>query len=517
MLHKARRLARHLKHCAKTALLGPQILAFVPALTLGGYWFGGEGVLLFMAILIPALLGLVGIFTPMGSGPAKPRPRDPVTDLPLREELEERLGKFLEKEEKTGLRTACVVVVIDEFQSCEAMHGTAATDEVLRQATDRLRGVVRGSDVVARLDGPCFGIALSPVRRIDLESLIQLSARMQEAMAHAIVIDGLRVFVTASIGFCLPRRDAERTGTACLGAAEAALADAQSHGNGTIRAFSSQPQRKRLHQSGLIDEVSEALGKGEVKPWFQPQVSTDTGEVTGMEALARWEHPERGIILPGIFLPAIAAAGLNERLSEIMLYHSLTALQNWDRAGLQVPSVSVNFSGDELSDPKLIEKTRWELDRFDLAPERLTVEILETVIDGAQDDVVTRNVAELSKLGCNIDLDDFGTGHASIAHIRRFRVGRIKIDRAFVTRIDADREQQQMLTAILEMANQLEIETLAEGVETVGEHALLAQLGCGHVQGYSIARPMPFGDTIEWLREHDRKLDAQPKITRQTG
>ena len=182
-----------------------------------------------------------------------------------------------------------------------------------------------------------------------------------------------------------------------------------------------------------------------------------------------------------------------------------------------MPNVSVNFSGDELSDPKLIDKTRWELDRFDLAPQRLTVEILETVIDGAQNDIVTRNVADLAKLGCNIDLDDFGTGHASIAHIRRFRVGRIKIDRTFVTRIDADREQQQMLTAILEMANQLEIETLAEGVETVGEHALLAQLGCGHVQGYSIARPMPFGDTIGWLREHSRKLEEQPKITRQTG
>ena len=517
MPHTARRLARHMKHCAKTALFGPQILAFVPALTLGGYWYGGEGVLLFMAILIPALLGLVGLFTPMAPAPAKPRPRDPVTDLPLREELEQRLDKLLKKEENSGMRTACIVVAIDEFSSCETMHGTAATDEILRQASDRLHGVVRGSDLVARLDGPSFGIALSPVRRIDLESLIQLATRMQETLAQAILIDGLRVFVTASIGFCLPRRDAERSGAACLDAAEAALADAQSQGNGVIRAFSSQPQRKRLHQSGLIGEVSSALEGGELKPWFQPQVSTNTGEVTGMEALARWEHPDRGIILPGVFLPAIAAAGLNERLNEIILFHALSALRNWDQAGLHVPSVSVNFSGDELSDPKLIDKTRWELDRFDLAPDRLTVEILESVIDGAQDDIVTRNVAELSKMGCHIDLDDFGTGHASIAHIRRFRVGRIKIDRAFVTRIDADREQQQMLTAILEMANQLEIDTLAEGVEAVGEHALLAQLGCGHVQGYSISRPMPFEDTIEWLREHGRKLEDPPKITRKTG
>ena len=139
-----------------------------------------------------------------------------------------------------------------------------------------------------------------------------------------------------------------------------------------------------------------------------------------------------------------------------------------------------------------------DLDRFDLTPERLTVEVLETVIADMGDDIITRNIAGLATLGCAIDLDDFGTGHASIANIRRFAVGRIKIDRSFIMKVDTDPEQQRMVSAILTMAEQLGLETLGEGVETVGEHAMLAQLGCGHIQGYGLARPMPFEDTLDW-------------------
>ena len=143
--------------------------------------------------------------------------------------------------------------------------------------------------------------------------------------------------------------------------------------------------------------------------------------------------------------------------------------------------------------------------------------MLETVIARSANDTITRNIAQLAEMGCGIDLDDFGTGHASISNIRRFSVSRIKIDRSFVTHIDTDRQQQQMLTAILEMADRLDITTLAEGVESAGEHALLAQLGCGHVQGYSIARPMPFADTLEWMKTHRAKLDERPLISRETG
>ncbi len=511
------RYTSHFLGAAKTALVGPQILAFVPAVTLGGYWFGGEGVLLFMAIVLPALFGLVGMFTPM-----QPRRRyrgavDPITRLPMREALVRALDTAFEEEHETGLRVGALMLEIDEFEQHRQQHGDAAADNILTQVGDRIQSTMREGDTIARPEKSIFAIALAPARRCDLETMIQIAARLQSAISEPVIIDGLRLFLTVSVGFCAPRRASEKNGQVCLEAAEAALAEAQASGPAAIRAWSSQPRRKRVLRTGLVGEVAEALESGQIRPWFQPQICTDTGEVSGIEALARWEHPDRGTILPGAFLPAISAAGLNDRLSEVILFHSLAAMQTWDKNSVPIPCVGVNFSSDELSDPKLCDRIRWELDRFDLSPRRLTIEVLETVIARSANDTITRNIARLAEFGCGIDLDDFGTGHASIANIRRFSVNRIKIDRSFVTRVDSDRQQQQMLTAILEMAERLGVDTLAEGVETPEEHAILSQLGCGHVQGYSIAKPMPFAKCEEWLIDHRQTLADQPRIAGKTG
>jgi EAL domain-containing protein (putative c-di-GMP-specific phosphodiesterase class I) len=196
----------------------------------------------------------------------------------------------------------------------------------------------------------------------------------------------------------------------------------------------------------------------------------------------------------------------------LILSESLRALQKWDNSGHHIPRVSKNFSSQELEDPNICEKLRWELDRYDLEPDRLCVEILEDVIATSDNHIIVRNISALAELGCYIDLDDFGTGHASITNIRRFAVHRIKIDRSFITRVDRDREQQNMVTAVLTMAERLELDTLAEGVETIGEHAMLAQLGCGHVQGFSVARPMPFDETINWIPGHIAKISETPVL-----
>ena len=497
--------------------MGPQILAFIPALMLGGYWFGGEGVLLFMAIFLPGVLGLVSLFSPVKQASSMVGPVDPITRLPMRDVVVTALDRAFCNEAASGMRTAAIVLELDEFEAFAEQHGQVAADTVLIQTALRIESTLRDGDRVSRPEKSRFVIALAPARRVDLESLIQIAARLQSAIANPIQIDGLRAFLTASIGFCIPRRSSEKSGTVCLEAAEHALFEAQSSGTAAIRAYAAHPLKKPIVRSGLVGEVADALENGQIIPWFQPQISTDTGDITGMEALARWQHPDRGVVLPGAFLPAIAAVGMNERLSEVILHNALTALQKWDEAGANVPNVGVNFSSDELSDPRLCDKIRWELDRFDKSPDRLTIEVLETVIARSANDTITRNIAQLAEMGCGIDLDDFGTGHASISNIRRFSVSRIKIDRSFVTHIDTDRQQQQMLTAILEMADRLDITTLAEGVESAGEHALLAQLGCGHVQGYSIARPMPFADTLEWMKTHRAKLDERPLISRETG
>ncbi len=491
------------------AVMGPQLAAFLPAIMLGAYWFGGEGVLLTTAVIVPALIAFVGLLSRTGGSAGR---RDSVTGLPGRVQLVQVLGTMpapglaMPDEERIAL-----VVEVDNFSGLEHQYGDDGIEAIRRATADRIAGVLREHDFVAALGRGRFGIALGKTPRVDLETMIQLSGRLQEALAAPIALGGTRVLVTACVGFALPSRVPDQTGDAFLAAAESALDEAQKSGPGSVRAFSKGMRPRVSAPDNVTKEVVKALEEGQIQPWFQPQISTDTGELTGFEALARWDHPEKGMIAPGAFLPAVARAGLFERLGEVILFHALSAIRDWDSAGLTVPTVAVNFSPEELRNPKLFDKVRWELDRFEIAPRRLTIEILEDVVAQSDDDTTTRNIAALSRLGCSIDLDDFGTGHASISNIRRFDVNRIKIDRSFITHVDTDRDQQNMVAAILTMAERLELDTLGEGVESHGEHAMLAQLGCGHVQGYSIAKPMPFEDTGPWIVKHQKKI-AHPAV-----
>ncbi|WP_255552439.1 putative bifunctional diguanylate cyclase/phosphodiesterase [Maritimibacter dapengensis] len=491
-------------------MFGPHALAFLPAVMLGAYWFGGEGALLVFAVTTPALLAFTGSLRfPWEKAPK----RDNVTGLPGRDRLLTCLDDAMsDGANALGDPPVCVVIEIDNAAALSAQFGDGGAETILRACADRVRETLREADITTALKPGRFGMALAKTPRTDLESMIQLAGRMQDALGQPISLDGTRVLLTACVGFALPSRVPDQTGESLLDAAESALDEAQKAGPGSIRAFS-QGMRPRVSvPDNLTKEVVRALDEGEIKPWFQPQVSTHTGELTGFEALARWEHPEKGQVAPAAFLPAIAEAGLFERLGEVMLFHTLSALRTWDQSGLHVPNVAVNFSPDELRDPRLFEKIRWELDRFDLAPSRLVVEVLENVVAQSEDDMTTRNIAALSRLGCGIDLDNFGTGHASISNIRRFDVTRIKIDRSFISQVDTDRDQQNMVAAILTMAERLGLETLGEGVETHGEHAMLAQLGCGHVQGYSIARPMRFCETSDWIAAHHAKIPPVPDI-----
>lgn len=489
----------------RDALSGVHMLAFAPALTLAAFWLGGEKALLAAALLYPLILAIL----------RSQWLQDDATDAAesagsTRAGLLQILRKTLA--DAGSKQTAVFVICFDDFDSFSTRLGAEGRKDLMRRVFERISATLRADDVLVPLDANRCAIALSPVRVFDLEMAIQFAGRLQAALEEPFSVSASHVYVSASIGFCtearMPRRDAE----VFLDAAERAGADAALHGPAAIRAFSSDMQAVLRDRHELADEVGSALENGQITAWFQPQINTSTGHVSGFEVLARWHHPERGLIAPGLFLPAIAQVGLLERLGEVMLFQALTALQAWDKAGYSVPSIGVNFSQDELGNPKLIDKIRWELDRFELEPARLSVEILETVVTQSDDDVVTRNIAALAQLGCGIDLDDFGTGHASISSIRRFDVSRIKIDRSFVMQVDRDEAQQKMVSAILSMADQLGLETLAEGVETIGEHAMLAQLGCDYIQGFGLARPMPYEKTALWMDQHLEKIGPQVQI-----
>ncbi len=496
-------------------LMGPPALAFLPALTLAAFWIGGELALMLTSLGLPLVLAASGLFGRHAA--AQGIPRDSVTGLLLRDGFEAVTEDVYAATGDSGLRSACFMLELDEYRDLIDRHGQAAADHVPQLTGERIFSVLREGDTIARLGDNRFAVCLKAVRQMDLELGIRLAGRMQAAIEEPISVDALSVYLSCSIGFCLRSRAPGTTPQEWIAATAAALSEAQRNNPSSIRAYSTEIHRRAKARVDLRDEAAAALENGQIQPWYQPQISTDTGKVTGFEALARWVHPDHGTIPPSEFLPVMEAAGLMELLGQVILYHALTALKAWDSAGAQVPRIGVNFATDELRNPALVEKIKWDMDRFDLASDRLSVEVLETVVTDCPDDMVAHNIRGLSELGCRIDLDDFGTGHASIASIRRFNISRIKIDRSFVLKADQDPEQQRMIGAILTMAERLGVETLAEGVETVGEHALLAQLGCDHVQGFGIGRPMPFDQTLDWIAAHQAKLVDAPKIGRNIG
>jgi len=498
----------------KAALIGPQIFAFLPALTLGAMWYGGEGLLLYMALIFPALFAAAGLLNSAGIGTDG---KDAITGLALRRVASQRLDFYLDEQNNTGKSSAAFAIELDHFADIERQFGPRAAGKIFAQSAQRITSILRDTDLTVHLNPTRIGVVTAPMRRSDLEMLIQLAARIQSAVSEPLSIDASSVHVTASVGFCSEARAHERTGTSMLSCAEDALSAAQLNGAGSIRAYSAETKRKSEARGALPAEITEALENGQIETWLQPQISTDTGDLTGFEAVPRWNHPERGMLTEAEFEDAIQQNGLSERLREVVLFTALTAIKGWDDAGLNIPKVSVNFSGQEMSNPKIADKIKWELDRFGLTADRLAIEIHEQVIANVENDTIVANIAALTDFGCLIDLDDFGTGHASIANIRRFAVNRIKIDRSFVTRVDRDREQQNMVAAVLTMAERLNLETLAEGVETLGEHAMLAQLGCQNVQGFSVSGPLPFSETQAWIVQHRAKLTTQPEFHRKSS
>jgi EAL domain-containing protein (putative c-di-GMP-specific phosphodiesterase class I)/GGDEF domain-containing protein len=499
----------------RRGLQGPQALAFLPAAALAAFWLGGETFLLVVALGTPLLFLASGVSIGLNDPTAKGVGASDIVNSQAAAAL---ARKALDDAHAANLSTACLLVEMDGLGELAQQADQTTIDALRDLSLGRLREVLRRDDIAVRLGDNRFMILLGPALRLDLESLLQVATRLQASVEEPASIDESLRYLSASIGFCGSMRlKPDTSGAQFVEAAQVALIESVNNGPSAIRSWSDNMRIAHDGQKALRVEVDRALANGQIQPWFQPQVCTSTGAISGVEALARWIHPERGIVPPGQFLKVLEDSGRMDHLSEVILQHSLTALRSWDQAGLDIPRVSVNFSDPELRDPRLVERIQWELDRFGVSAQRLGIEVLETVIASSPEGIVARNIVELGNIGCNIDLDDFGTGHASITSLRRFKVHRLKIDRSFVTRVDRDEDQHRMLAAVLGLADRLGLETLAEGVESVGEHALLAQLGCDHVQGFGIARPMPADKVIEWAHAHAARIADAQRLGRSSG
>ncbi|WP_111733224.1 bifunctional diguanylate cyclase/phosphodiesterase [Roseovarius amoyensis] len=497
-----------LRRRAAALLTGPMAVALLPVVLFLGHRVGGEDALALATLAVPAALLLAGAFGRHRRGTADIGP-PVVSGRSLRQALDAALGH------PGGGMAACIMLQMDDHDRLRDGEGLAAA-ALADHVALHLQASLRRRDRIFFLGGGPFGIVPAPARRMTADALWQMGARLQEGSQRIDGKPGAVAGFSVCIGIAMAAVGRD-TGKDLMAAAAAALAEARETAPATICLRRSGPKRGPVagpRPLRLHDEAVRALEGGEITAWFQPQLCTDTGRVSGFEALARWCHPQRGVLAPARFLPYLERAGLAAQLQEVILRDALGALGKWRALGFGIPSVGVNFSPVSLRDPALADAIAWELDRHDLPASCLTVEILEAVVSVSPDDATARNIRRLSKMGCRIDLDDFGTGHASISSLRRFQLNRLKIDRSFVRGIDGDPDQQRMVAAILTMAEQLQLDTLAEGVESAGEHALLAQLGCGHVQGFGIARPIPYERTPCWLSEHAAKLGSPPEIGR---
>lgn len=479
----------------------PEGAVLLPGLALLAFWLGGEVALVAVALGLPAAFLLIRRLWPQ-------RPAVPVSDQVI-----DRIDAALRERADGARQTGCLVLQFDDMVWLCDRHGRRLQSELLAASIARLRGALRAGDMLFALEDGSLAVVLAPTQRLDQEDMLRIAGRLQLVVQQPMVLGAGTVQVTCCVGFCHIRQLGSAGGRGLLEAAQVAVDEAMRHRPGAIRSYSDDLAQARAVRDALRAGFAAAVEQGQIKAHFQPQLSTDSGEVSGMEALARWYHPERGCLSPGHFLPALEGTDLMAMLGREMLTQALAALAGWDRAGHQVPTVAVNLSAQELRDPDLPDQLIWALDQHAVSPDRLTVEVLETVVAGGPDGIISRNVARIAAMGCGVDLDDFGTGNASITSVRSFDPRRLKIDRSFVRGVDADRDQQRMVTAILSMAEQLGLATLAEGVETPGEHAMLAQLGCGHVQGYAIARPMPAEDVLPWLDAHRDHISRALRLT----
>ncbi|MCW8843226.1 MAG: GGDEF domain-containing phosphodiesterase [Rhodobacteraceae bacterium] len=484
-----------------------QLLA--PLIALGGYLYLGE-VWIFGVL---ALMPLATLFAAPDRDTAAHRPRqeDALTGFLTRDGFENQLHRSFAHPQEGRRATAFFIMEINDFPDIRLRHGEAAADAILRQSALRIQGAMRQTDIIARVGEARIAICLTPAPALDDEACLQLAARLQTALEEPIALPVASILPGWTFGLHRAKI-APDAADAALDRAVQALEDALRAGPSALRLFTPELGRRVTRHREIARDAGHALDRDQIEAWFQPQISCDTGKVSGVEALARWRHPHLGLVPPYDFLPLLQKYGQSERLADRMLHLALTALHKWDDAGLCVPCVGVNFAAEELANTALPDKIAWALDRFDLTPDRLAVEILETVATGPNDGIVTTNINRLAEMGCHIDLDDFGTGHTSMSAMRNLAVSRVKIDRSFVSRVDLDGDQQRMVAALLTMCEQLDLETVAEGVETAGEHTMLAQLGCTHVQGFGLARPMPFADTADWIAAHRGTLTAPPTI-----
>lgn len=411
---------------------------------------------------------------------------DPLTDLPNRLLIEERVGSVIGRARQSGKMVALLFLDLDHFKIVNDSLGHIAGDELLREIAARLERVVRGGDTVSRQGGDEFLIVLSEVDSIDV--LTAVLARIQTLVAQPLKLQDMELVVSLSIGISLYPQDGDDFGT-LLKKADTAMYQAKSSGRNGYRLFSDEMGSNNYARLGMEQDLRQALVRNELELHYQPIVNLQDGRLVGVEALLRWQHPERGMVGPDAFIPVAEQSGLIVEIGIWVLQQACQQMVAWQSQGLPELLISVNLSAVQMHRGNLEQSVSHALQHSGLEPYLLELELTESMLLHDSEASILL-LQRLKGLGIKLAIDDFGTGYSNLSYLQRFQVDRLKIDRSFVHSIYSNEQDRAIVTAIIQMARSLQLETTAEGIEDEQTRQLLAELGCDCGQGYLFSRPV---------------------------
>jgi diguanylate cyclase (GGDEF)-like protein len=462
------------------------VAAEVEAATARTYWRLGGGLGALYLVLAGISWSTTRRLRRQAAQAAHDALHDPLTGLANRELFARRVTAELER----GTPGAVVLVDLDRFKEVNDTLGHHAGDQLLREVGRRLTGTVRAGDTVARLGGDEFGLLLPGVDDpADARELVQ---RVSDALSAETVVDGVPLAVEASCGIAMHPADAADVET-LMTCADAAMYQGKRGATGVV-VYDRRSTAPSPHSPALQHDVRRALEDGDLRLHYQPQVDLASGRTTGVEALLRWQHPQRGLIGPGEFLPALEQSGVIGALTEWVLTRALADCAAWTAAG-EDWTVSVNVPVRNLEQPGFADTVARLAAAAGVAPSRLHLEVTETALPA---DLATASacLTELAAHGFGAALDDFGVGFASLSHLRSLALTEVKVDRVFVTGAAAHAEDAAVVRSLVELAHGLGLSVCAEGVETREVADWLRAVGCDRAQGWFFSRPHPWPDLV---------------------
>lgn len=425
---------------------------------------------------------------------------DAITGLPNRVMLMERIEQAMVRARRSGKGVSILFLDLDGFKAINDTVGHHVGDRFLAEVASRLQACLKDEDTVARLGGDEFAVVLDGLHA--MTGVSKVARKLLRQLAMPFLVDGLDLYVTASIGVARYPSDGEDVHT-LLRKADSAMYRAKHAGKNTHKFFSQVEGQEDLKRLELEQQLRRAVERNEFELVYQPQVSIDTSRVVGVEALLRWRHPERGLVTPHEFIDVLEETGLILEMGDWIIHESCRQVARWQDRGLPPLRVAVNLSSRQFLRRDLVGSVARVLDDTGLSPRFLNIEITEGTL-ARKFETTIETLNKLNALGITISVDDFGVGYSSLNYLKRFPIHKLKIDQSFVRDVTHDADDAAIVSAIIALAHNLRLEVIAEGVETLDQMFFLSRHGCHEVQGHLVSTPLTADAFVDWYRANPR-------------